>query len=164
MRKKQLNIEYREYYSGEELPVDEAELLKSAAKATHDAYSPYSGFNVGAAVRLDNGEIITANNQENAAYPSGLCAERVAIFYAQAKYPDAAIESLAVTASQKGVPCEMPTLPCGACRQVMAESESRSGKALKIVIGGSRRTMVIESVSGLLPFPFNNLPEKEKEE
>lgn len=161
MRKKQLNIEYREYLTENELPDHETELLSRAAQAAHGAYSPYSGFNVGAAVELDNGEIITASNQENAAYPSGLCAERVAIFYAHARYPDAAIKSVAVTALQEGITCEMPTLPCGACRQVMAESELRSGKPIKIVTGGSKVTMVMDSVEGLLPFPFNNLPKKD---
>ncbi len=162
MKKKKLNIEYTEYYSDEALPEDDALLLKMASEASKSAYSPYSGFNVGAAVRLDNGEVISASNQENAAYPSGLCAERVAIFYAHARYPESAINSLAVTASVNGLPCEVPTMPCGACRQVMAESEARASKPIKIIMGGARVTRVMEGVEHILPFPFNNLPESDK--
>ena len=145
---------------GAGLEQQDSELLKKAADAAKSAYAPYSNFNVGAAVRLSNGEVIAASNQENAAYPSGLCAERVAIFYAHARYPDSNIESIAVTASVDGHLCEDPTYPCGACRQVMAESENRSGKPIKIIIGGERITQVMDSVSSLLPFSFDNLPER----
>jgi cytidine deaminase len=162
MRKKSVNISYKEYYSGENLADEDAELLKRAAQAAKGAYAPYSGFNVGAAVRLNNGEIVSASNQENAAYPSGLCAERVAIFYAHAKYPDASVVALAVTASVDGAICETPTYPCGACRQVMAESESRAGKPIKVIMGGGKVTQVIEGVGELLPFAFNNLPSRNR--
>ncbi len=162
MKKKNLNIEYTEYYSEEALPEDDANLLEMAAEASKSAYSPYSGFNVGAAVRLNNGEVISASNQENAAYPSGLCAERVAIFYAHARFPESIIDSIAVTASVHGLACDVPTMPCGACRQVMAESEARAAKPIKIIMGGSRVTRIMEGVQHILPFPFNNLPESDK--
>ena len=160
MNQKKISITYKEFPKGAGLAENERELLSKAAEAAGSAYAPYSNFNVGAAVRLSNGEIISASNQENAAYPSGLCAERVAIFYAHARYPDESIESIAVTASVNGNMCEDPTYPCGACRQVMAESETRFGKPIKIIIGGERVTQVMESVSSLLPFTFDNLPER----
>ena len=111
-------------------------------------------------MRLSNGEIIAASNQENAAYPSGLCAERVAIFYAHAKFPDASVESIAVTASVGGHICETPTYPCGACRQVLAESEMRSGSPIRVIVGGEKFTQVMDSISALLPFTFDNLPKR----
>jgi len=126
MCQKSISISYNEYFRNEGLDLKDKELLDRAKMASEGAYAPYSNFNVGAAVRLSNGEIIAASNQENAAYPSGLCAERVAIFYAHAKFPDASVESIAVTASVGGHICETPTYPCGACRQVLAESEMRS--------------------------------------
>ncbi|MFA6334100.1 MAG: cytidine deaminase [Bacteroidales bacterium] len=158
MHQKSITISYEEYYSNEGLNSRDKELLGRAIEATKGSYAPYSKFNVGAAVRLDNGEIIAASNQENAAYPSGLCAERVAIFYAHAKFPDAAIESLAVTAAVNGNICDTPTYPCGACRQVLAESESRARKPIRIIIGGEKITQVVNDVNSLLPFVFNNLP------
>ena len=157
MKCKNLVIEYKEYLDKEELSKEDSLLLERAAIAAKEAYAPYSNFNVGAALLLSNGEIIAANNQENAAYPSGLCAERVAIFYANAKYPNASIVSLAVTASVNGKPRETPTYPCGACRQVMAESEKRAGAPIRIVVGGEKVIQVIESTGSLLPFVFDNL-------
>jgi cytidine deaminase len=158
MEQKSIVIHYDEYQKNEGLETKDRELLQSAVEAANSAYAPYSNFNVGAAVRLSNGEVISANNQENAAYPSGLCAERVAIFYAHAKYPDAYIVSLAVTAKVNGLQCETPTYPCGACRQVLAESEQRGGHPIKIIIGGEKITQVVKSTDSLLPFVFDNLP------
>ncbi len=159
MEHKKLDIEYLLYGSKEELESEDKKLLDLATEASGRAYAPYSGFNVGAALKLSNGEIITANNQENAAYPSGLCAERVAIFFAHSKYPGESIESIAVTASVDGKQCETPTFPCGACRQVLAESEKRGGKPIKIIIGGDKVTQIVKSTHSLLPFAFDNLPE-----
>jgi len=159
MEQKSLVIKYDEYSCNKELSKEDMLLLDSALMATKSAYAPYSNFKVGAALRLSNGEIIAANNQENAAYPSGLCAERVAIFYAHSMFPNESIVSLAVTAEVNGVQCETPTYPCGACRQVMAESQQRGGHPIKIIIGGSKLTQVVKSVDSLLPLVFNNLPE-----
>lgn len=158
MKRKNLVIEYEEYLGKEELSNEDSLLLERAAQAAEGAYAPYSNFHVGAALLLDNGEIITASNQENAAYPSGLCAERVAIFYAHAKYPKASIVSLAVTASVGGKQCETPTYPCGACRQVMAESEQRAGAPIRIIIGSEKVTHIVKSTMSFLPFVFDNLP------
>ena len=158
MERKSVVINYDEFINNEGLSKEDAELLTMAAAAADGAYAPYSGFNVGAAVKLSNGEIVTASNQENAAYPSGLCAERVALFYAHAQYPQEAVVSVAVTAKVNGVICKTPTYPCGACRQVMAESEERGGKKLRIIIGGSDVTQIVTSTESLLPFVFNNLP------
>ena len=158
MNRKSITISYSEYNSNNELPTKDKELLDVAIEATKNSYAPYSRFNVGAAVRLANGEIISASNQENAAYPSGLCAERVAIFYANSRFPDVKVEALAVTAAVNGNICENPTYPCGACRQVLAETELRSGNKIRIIIGGEKITQVIDSVEGLLPFVFDNLP------
>lgn len=160
MCQKSISISYKEYFRNEGLELNDKELLDRAKKASEGAYAPYSNFNVGAAVRLSNGEIIAASNQENAAYPSGLCAERVAIFYAHAKFPDASVESIAVTASVGGHICETPTYPCGACRQVLAESEMRSGSPIRVIVGGEKFTQVMDSISALLPFTFDNLPKR----
>jgi cytidine deaminase len=160
MCQKSISISYNEYFRNEGLDLKDKELLDRAKMASEGAYAPYSNFNVGAAVRLSNGEIIAASNQENAAYPSGLCAERVAIFYAHAKFPDASVESIAVTASVGGHICETPTYPCGACRQVLAESEMRSGSPIRVIVGGEKFTQVMESISALLPFTFDNLPKR----
>ena len=160
MCQKSISISYKEYFRNEGLELKDKELLDRAKKASEGAYAPYSNFNVGAAVRLSNGEIIAASNQENAAYPSGLCAERVAIFYAHAKFPDASVESIAVTASVGGHVCETPTYPCGACRQVLAESEMRSGSPIRVIVGGEKFTQVMDNISALLPFTFDNLPKR----
>lgn len=160
MCQKSISISYKEYFRNEGLELRDKELLERAKKASEGAYAPYSNFNVGAAVRLSNGEIIAASNQENAAYPSGLCAERVAIFYAHAKFPEASVESIAVTASVGGHICDTPTYPCGACRQVLAESEMRSGSPIKVIVGGEKVTQVMDSISALLPFTFDNLPKR----
>lgn len=160
MCQKSISISYKEYFRNEGLDLKDKELLDRAKMASEGAYAPYSNFNVGAAVRLSNGEIIAASNQENAAYPSGLCAERVAIFYAHAKFPDASVESIAVTASVGGHICETPTYPCGACRQVLAESEMRSGSPIRVIVGGEKFTQVMDSISALLPFTFDNLPKR----
>ena len=149
-----MKIEYREYSSWKELEDADRALLNSAYEAAKSSYAPYSGFNVGAAVLLDNGEIVCGTNQENSAFPSGLCAERKALFYAGAKYPNARILALAVTAIQ----AEEPTYPCGACRQVMIESEKRSGGAIKLIIGGKESVLVMNSCADMLPFAFNDIP------
>ena len=111
MTSKEIKIAYIEYESLDQLDPQDRELAEAAIKATKGSYAPYSGFNVGAAVRLDTGEIVKGANQENAAYPSGLCAERTAMFYASATYPDSIIESIAVTASQNGILCDSPASP-----------------------------------------------------
>ncbi len=156
MATKKITIEFEEYTSPNQLSESDKELLNRAIEATKGSYSPYSGFSVGAALRLSNGEILSGSNQENAAFPSGLCAERTAIFYAHANYPSENIETIAVTAVKDGKMLPDPTFPCGACRQVMAESQMRAGKGIRVIVGGERSIIVFPAVEALLPFNFDN--------
>ena len=151
---KKLEITYSEYSSVDELPQNDANLLNAAIEALNGSYAPYSNFNVGAAVLLDNGVIVKGANQENIAYPSGLCAERTALFSAHANYPDNKVVSIALTSSQNGLLLATPPFPCGACRQVMAQTQTRNGSPLRIIIGGSDKILVFNSVESLLPFIF----------
>ncbi|MSP69463.1 MAG: cytidine deaminase [Bacteroidetes bacterium] len=154
MKKHIITTSYTEFASDTELAGADLELLKTARTVAKCAYAPYSKFYVGAALRLENGIIVTGNNQENAAYPSGMCAERVAIFAAGANYPDYAIDSIAiccVTASANGKPFS----PCGGCRQVLFEYENRSKKPMRIILGGMTGIIyLISSVKDLLPLSF----------
>lgn len=155
MRNKTLVLNYVEYDSLTDMPAAEAELMRHAIDATATAYAPYSNFHVGAAVRLANGTIMTGSNQENIAYPSGLCAERTALFSASAAHPDVTVESLAIVGRDaEGALVEAS--PCGACRQVMAEYEHRYGNKMVVLCylaGGKVRR--IEGVDSLLPFGFD---------
>jgi len=144
-----------EYNSIQELNEDEQVLINKSKEAVKNAYAPYSKFNVGAAVLLENGIIITGTNQENAAYPSGLCAERVAIFYANSQYPNVAIKSIAVTAFANNKFIETPLPPCGSCRQVIVESETRFNKPIKIYLVSQTKITVIEDAKALLPLNFD---------
>ena len=145
-----------EYESTDELDIDSKSLIQAAKEATKKAYAPYSNFKVGAALLPDNGEIITGNNQENAAYPSGLCAERVAIFAAFSQYPDAVVKTIAITAHSDDFIISAPVSPCGACRQVLAEYEYKAGKDIKLILTGEKgKVWVIESIKSLLPFTFD---------
>ena len=157
MQHKNVMVNYREYDSIEELPVSSKELLEEAVKATESSYAPYSNFNVGAAVRVSGGAVVTGSNQENAASPSGLCAERVAVFSAHHMYPSSGIEAIAIVAKQNGkITCEL-TYPCAACVQVMVESQKRSGKPIEIIVGSASKIHVFPSVDALLPFSFAEL-------
>lgn len=144
-----------EYDSVDELSSEDKVLVEEAKNAATKAYSPYSKFQVGAALRLANGTVIRGNNQENAAYPSGLCAERVALFYANAEYPNEAVESLAVTVIVNNKYINEPIPPCGACRQVIVETEKRFKKPIKIIMAGQNRIDVVENAMALLPFSFD---------
>lgn len=154
MKKHILTSTYTEYSDDSELPGADLELLKTARTAAKSAYAPYSKFNVGAALKLENGIIVIGNNQENAAYPSGICAERVAVFSAGANYPDFAVNAIAIcceTENKTGKPFS----PCGACRQVLGEYENRGGKPMRIILGGMRGTsFILNSVRDLLPLAF----------
>ncbi|MEO8146374.1 MAG: cytidine deaminase [Bacteroidia bacterium] len=148
---------YELYNSIDELKSEDKNLLLKAMEATSSAYAPYSHFNVGAAVLLDNGVIVKGSNQENAAYPSGLCAERVALFSSGAQYPDVTIKSIAVTAFIDTSKTPHPVSPCGDCRQVMAEYEHRYHKNIRmIMITDGGKIIVLDSVKLLLPFMFNS--------
>lgn len=158
MIQKELYVTYKEGENLQDLALEQQNLSKIAINETKYSYAPYSQFYVGAAVLLENGEIISANNQENAAFPSGLCAERVAIFYANAKYPQVNIKSIAIAASYNDVLTPLPTYPCGACRQVIAEYAKNSGKDIEIITIGSEKVQVFKGIESLLPFTFSELP------
>ena len=132
----------------------EKKLIAEAKRATETAYAPYSGFHVGAAVLLENGQVVTGSNQENAAYPSGLCAERTAIFYANAKFPDKKVEAIAVAAFYKGQFTKAVTAPCGACRQVLLEVENRFKHPFKMLMYSQEGIYVTNSIRDLLPMSF----------
>lgn len=140
--------------SYEELNNSEKILVEKAKEQIAKAYAPYSGFHVGAAIELTNGEIFAGSNQENAAYPSGLCAERVAMFYANAQHPDTPVATLAIAAHTNGKFLESPITPCGACRQVLLETETRFEKDITILLYGSKEIYRIENVKQLLPLSF----------
>ena len=132
---KQINLTTKiTVYSYDECTEVEKNLIDAAKEATSNAYAPYSNFHVGAALLLENGKIVTGNNQENAAYPSGLCAERTAVFYANAQYPDQKIEAIAVAAYYNGQFTDDLISPCGSCRQVLLEVESRYNSPVKILL------------------------------
>lgn len=131
-------------------------LLELARQSCNMSYSPYSKFAVGAAIQLEDGTIVQGSNQENAAFPSGTCAERCAMFYANSMYPRTAPLAIAIAAkNEKGEFTEEPISPCGACRQVLIESEHRYGKKLRVILSGREVCYIIETATQLLPFAFN---------
>ena len=144
--------------------IDEAELTETERKvmdeakaATQRSYSPYSHFSVGAAVLLNNGEIVSGCNQENCAFPSGLCAERTTLFYANANYPDQPVTMLCIAArGSDGEFTPMPIAPCGACRQVMLETENRYGTPIRILLFGTEGIYAVRSAQDLLPVSFDS--------
>ena len=149
-----LQIRYRKC-SYDELEPSDRIVVDAARSATDRSYSPYSHFRVGAALLLSDGSIVTGSNQENAAYPSGLCAERTALFAAGSLYPDKAVKSLAVAAFTNGSFTGTPVTPCGACRQVIAEVESRYGNKIRIILYGSDFCLVFDNgIADILPFCF----------
>ncbi|MCH4551582.1 cytidine deaminase [Aestuariibaculum lutulentum] len=139
-----------------ELPKDIINLMERAVEARNKAYAPYSKFNVGAALLLNNGEIVSGNNQENASYPSGLCAERTAIYYAGANYPEAAVLKMAISATSINKPTLEPIPPCGACRQAIAEYEIKQNQPIEIYfMGETGKVAMSKSLENLLPFVFD---------
>lgn len=142
------------FYEMEELPKEERELVESAIAATDHAYAKYSNFRVGAAIRLSDGSVMIGANQENAAFPSGLCAERTAIFAAQAQYPEKAITMLAVAARNENGLLKEPVTPCGSCRQVMLEVEDRYQQPMKVLLYGTDGVYVIDSAKDMVPLSF----------
>lgn len=157
MQKVETKNSYDLYDSIDELPAEWRNLLLEARKATNKAYVPYSDFHVGAAVLLENGITVTGSNQENAAYPSGLCAERVAVFYAGAQYPGVKFKAIAVAAIAGADPTPLTVSPCGGCRQVMVEYEHLFGQDIKLIMQGNEgKIMVLNHVKTLLPFTFTS--------
>jgi cytidine deaminase len=155
-KKKLLNIVVTEHDDVSSLKKEERKLLERASEASKNAYAPYSNFNVGAAVELEDGTIVTGNNQENAAYPSGLCAERVAIFSAAAQHSGKKMKAIAITAFSGKVKVTSPIAPCGACRQVIAEYEKRYQSPIRLILKGEEGGVItIDSASSLLPLIFD---------
>ena len=154
MKKASRTIEWS-VLNQDELNKDDLMLVNAAKEATAGSRSPSSGFKVGAAILLDDGTVVTGSNQENAAYPSGLCAERTALFAAGHSHPGKAVTALAIAArNDKGYTAQ-PITPCGACRQVLAETEQRGGKPIRYILYGTDGTMIIEGgTDALLPFCF----------
>ena len=157
MTEKEIKISFHEYKSLDELEPKDKELAKAAIEAMSGSYAPYSHFNVGAAVRLSNGVIVKGANQENAAFPSGLCAERTAMFAAGASYPDKAMESLALAGGVMGRLAKAPATPCGACRQVMAQYQSKHGHPMSVIMVGDGVIWKFDKVDDILPLIFDSI-------
>lgn len=157
MRDFNLSTTFRIYESSEELSDLDLQLLKRAVEMREKAYAPYSDFHVGAAVLLQNKEVFLGNNQENAAYPSGICAERVAIWSAMASMPDEKILKIFISARSSKTNVDKPVAPCGACRQAIAEYETKQSSDIEIFFTGeSGQIVMANSIKDLLPWMFDN--------
>ena len=156
MKKEVHQFSYEVYDSAEELNPADAVLLNKAKEATRDAYAPYSRFRVGAAARLANGQVVTGTNQENASFPAGICAERVLMSAASSLYPGVAIDTLAISYHNERGSSDNPISPCGICRQSLQEFEQRTGKPIRLILGGQGGTVYLIPQSGLLlPLAFS---------
>jgi len=157
MKKKHLSIHYQYFESFHELDQASQELIEAARNAMERAYAPYSNFKVGAAIRFEDQSLIEGNNQENAAYPSGLCAERVALFYAGAQFPDKKVTDMAVIASSiSDTSFAEVVSPCGSCRQVMLETRIRQKSNFRVILVSVKGDGIIfNTIEDLLPFSFN---------
>ncbi len=159
-KSKKIVVKYLVYESVDELDSMRQKLVDKAKKAGKNAYAPYSNFHVGAAVRLENGEIILGNNQENAAFPSGLCAERVAIFAAHANYPNEKITHLAITSEGDFIDKNAILSPCGACRQVLVESSQRQKNPFEVILlNPDASVLVFDDARDLMPLIFDGSTE-----
>ncbi|MBX7095227.1 MAG: cytidine deaminase [Flavobacteriales bacterium] len=151
-----LGFHYETFDSLDELPADEVQLVEAAREAAESAYAPYSRYHVGAALRLSGGRMVIGSNQENVAYPSGLCAERVAFFAAGAQFPGKTIEKVAIIALSEDFDVNEPVAPCGACRQSMSEYEFKQDTPIRLLLASaSGKIIAINSVNSLLPLVFN---------
>jgi len=159
MKKREVSISYVEYGNISELPAAEKDLVKEAVEAASGAYAPYSNFMVGAALLLDDGSVIRGANVENAAFPSGSCAEKTALSYMVANCGSKKVVAIAIAAMTGGRITEEPVPPCGNCRQMLIEEEQRSGSQIKVILAGSSAVYVLESCQALMPLSFtgNNL-------
>lgn len=156
MKKIEINTSFTAFQSVKELPQEVADLMQKAIEIRKKAYAPYSKFKVGAALLLDNGQIVLGSNQENAAYPSGLCAERVAIFHSGAIYPDAKIIKMAISAASDTNPTLTPIPPCGGCRQSISEYEFKQNTPIEVYfMGESGEVYKSDSIKNLLPLSFD---------
>jgi cytidine deaminase len=156
IKTKNISISYKEFENFEDLNGGDRELISAARLSAENAYAPYSKFSVGAAIRLESGKIVCGANIENAAFPSGICAERSALANSITNYKNDKPVEIAIAAMTKDGFTEDPVTPCGNCRQVIAEEEARTGKSIRIILSGKSKTMVIDNIGCLLPFQFNN--------
>lgn len=147
---KKFSFDYEHYDSMADLPAEDRELAEAARKACDTAYAPYSKFHVGAAARLASGRVITGSNQESEVFPAGVCAERSLLFHHQAHYKDDPITTLAIAS----VPGERECYPCGICRQVINDSESRQGSPIRVIMRSDKSATVLDTARKLLPFTF----------
>ena len=157
MIQKHIDITYSEFRSADEMTPEDRERVGAAIEAMSGAYAPYSHFHVGAAVRLSNGQIVKGSNQENAAFPSGLCAERTAMFAASSRYPDKDMLSIAIAGGVLGMLGASPATPCGACRQVMAQYQAKSGKPMSVIMVADGLIWKFDRVDDILPLIFNSI-------
>lgn len=163
MKPRQLTTEYQEFTSAAELEKDDRDLLQQAHEATAASYAPYSHFHVAAAAKLNNGKVLTGTNQENASFPAGICAERVLLSAISSMHPDATIESMAITYDNEQGSSDHPISPCGICRQSLAEYELRSGKPIRLILGGKTGPVIVfSSAMELLPMAFTGQEIKKK--
>jgi len=157
MKKETISFELSVFESLEELNEQDLNLMLMAIDARKDAYAPYSNFMVGAAVLLENDKVVIGSNQENASYPSGLCAERVAVFQAGAKYPGVTIKSIAITAMSNTHLVKKPAAPCGNCRQAISEYEYKQKSPIELLLMGEQGEIIkCRSLADILPLGFNN--------
>ena len=154
---KNLEIKYREYASVAEMDPQDQTLVAAARQAQKSSYAPYSHFNVGAAVLLADGTVVSGSNQENAATPSGLCAERTAMFAAGAQSPGVPMVCLAIVGGPDYTVCDDPATPCGACRQVMAEYQKVGGRPMSVILVGGKTIWKFDRIDDILPFIFDSL-------
>ena len=156
--KERFEFNYDLLSNWKELPIEEHVLVEQAYAAMENAYAPYSEFKVGACALMDDGSFVLGNNQENAAFPSGICAERVALFYAGANFPNKKVITLCIVARGDLMPASQLLSPCGSCRQVMLESENRQKQPIRVLlVNQDGRTMILDSVIQLLPFGFGRI-------
>ena len=155
MQEKEFRFQFEEYASDRELPASDAALLNIARETTAHAYAPYSHFRVGGAARMQNGEIVTGTNQENASFPAGICAERTLLSAAASLYPGMSIAAIAISYDNENGPSDRPISPCGICRQSIQEFEQRTGKSIRLILGGLEgKIFIIPEANFLLPFGF----------
>lgn len=157
MKKQEISFQLEVYDSIAGLSSSDRQLMLKATSARKNAYAPYSNFQVGAAVLLENGEVVIGSNQENASYPSGLCAERVAIFQAGAIYPNIVIKAVAISATSLKYQVDTPAAPCGNCRQSMSEYEIKQKQPIQLLMMGEiGKVLKCNAIGDILPLAFNN--------
>ena len=153
---KNISFSYKEFDNIEELDQNDRELVTAARETALNAYAPYSKFKVGAAIRLESGQIVLGTNVENAAFPSGICAERNALSTSVSNHNSDNPIAIAIAALTENGLTDNPVPPCGNCRQVIAEEELRTGKMIKIILSGKDKTIIVDSIGSLLPLQFNS--------